>query len=247
MIDKIANLTLIENCLLHLQFELSRKKPSYFRIAREAHLTVYRTMIEVIKGTANLAITGKRSKIRTCIYKRDGKTWQEVHKVPVDGCKKAWRFSQPKPCEEIEKGFKPSRDRKEKDFLMGFYDALSMIQTELFINQFVHSKITTVSDYDMKIFEWLHEEIRNKYEHFVPKIYLSPIIDLLNASELCIHLSKNLLLESGNVIFFNVSQNQFERLFLNILNSLEKMESYLAEPKACATNSLFLLKADSDC
>lgn len=226
MFGKIDNLTLIENCLLHLQFEFSRDRPSFFRVAREAHLTLYRSMIEELKGPANLAITGKRSKNRSCKYRIDGKPWQEVYKVPVEGCKKAWRFSQPAPCEKPHLNFDPYGNKKEKDYLIGFYDALAMIQTECFMNRYVHSKFFPLCNSDMKVFEWLHEEIRNEYEHFVPKIYLSPIKDLINGSNLCIELSKNLLVESGNVIFFNASANQFETLFFEVLNSIQQGKKF---------------------
>jgi hypothetical protein len=219
--DKIDNLSLIGNCLLHLQFEISRENPSYFRIAREAHLALYRSIIEALKGTANLAITGRQSRLRSHKYKRNGKPWQEIHKVPIKGCKKAWRFSQPESCEKPKFYTKTSRDSLAKDYLIGFYDALAMIQTECFMIQYVNSKIFPVSDGDMKIFEWLHEEIRNEYEHFVPKIYLSPKKDLASAAALCLKLSKMLLLESDNIIFFNVSAGELEKPFLEILNSLK--------------------------
>ncbi len=45
-IDRITNLRLIENGLLHIQFEFDRDAPSHFRIAREAHLVFYRSMVE---------------------------------------------------------------------------------------------------------------------------------------------------------------------------------------------------------
>jgi hypothetical protein len=221
ILDKIDNLSLIGNCLLHLQFELSRENPSYFRIAREAHLVLYRSMIEALKGTANLAITVKRSKSRSYKYKRDYKPWQEIHKISIDACKKAWRFSQPEPCEKPQLDIKRSVDTRPKDYLIGFYDALAMIQTECFMNQYVNSRIFPVPDDDMKLLEWLHEEIRNEYEHFIPKIYLSPIQDLTYAAELCVRLARMLLLESGNVIFFEVSADELEKPFLEILNSLK--------------------------
>jgi hypothetical protein len=69
----------------------------------------------------------------------------------------------------------------------------------------------------MKTFEWLHKQIRNEYEHFVPKIYLSPIQDLVHAAKLCVNLSKNLLLDSGNVIFHNVSSDKVNALFDQII------------------------------
>jgi hypothetical protein len=61
-------------------------------------------MIEALKGTANLAVTGYRSKDRSYKYKRDNKPWQEIHKVLIKDSKKkgAWRFSQPVPCDKPE-------------------------------------------------------------------------------------------------------------------------------------------------
>ena len=54
VMDEITNLSLVENGLLHIQFELGRSAPSYFRVAREAHLLFYRSMIERLRGSANL-------------------------------------------------------------------------------------------------------------------------------------------------------------------------------------------------
>jgi hypothetical protein len=183
-LDKIENLSSIENCCFHLQFELSREKPSYFRIARESHLLLYRSMIEALKGTANFAVTGRRSKNRSYKYRRNGKPRQEIHKLKIEGCEKAWRFSQPAPCREPKFGPKHSQDITTDDYLISFYDALAMIQTECFMIQYAFSNIFPISDAEMKMFEWLHEEIRNEYEHFVPKIYLAPKDELANAAAL---------------------------------------------------------------
>jgi hypothetical protein len=60
--ETINNLNLIENGLLHIRFGLGRDEPSFFRVAREAHLVFYRGMIEALKGSANLAITSRPSK-----------------------------------------------------------------------------------------------------------------------------------------------------------------------------------------
>ena len=144
--DRIDNLSLIENCLLHLNFELSRETPSYFRIAKEAHLLLYRSMIEVLKGTANLFITGHRTKSRSHKYTRDNKPWQEIHKEPIEGCQKAWRFYQPATCEEPTPDSKKLKRIMTKDYLVEFYDALAMIQTDYFMNQYVFSRTFPLSD-----------------------------------------------------------------------------------------------------
>jgi len=178
-------------------------------------------MIEVLKITANIAVTGRRSKDRTYKYMRNGKPWQEIHKVTIEGCKKAWRFSQPVPCEKSHFVSKHRQDEKIENYLIPFYDALAIIQTECFMDQFFNSKIFTIPDADMKVFEWLHEYIRNEYEHFVPKIFLSPKNDLNSAALLCMQLSSKLLFESGNVIFFNVSRDDLGNLFRDIFNKLK--------------------------
>lgn len=81
-----------------------------------------------------------------------------------------------------------------------------MIQTECFMAQFMHSAVVPVCDEDMKTLEWLHEEIRNEYEHFIPKSYTAPVQDLLAAAELCLHLARKLLFDSENVLFHAIGQ-----------------------------------------
>ena len=141
--DKIDNFHLIENGLHHIQFEMLRDKTSFFRIARESHLILYRSMIEVLKGTSNLSVTGRPSKNRSYKYKLGNNTWQEIHKVEIDGCEKAWRFSEPTPCQEPKKlrEFGNKKNQKnDNNFLIGFYDALSMIQTECFMEKYIEKR-----------------------------------------------------------------------------------------------------------
>lgn len=203
---------MIENSLLHLQFEFSRASPSYFRIAREAHLLLYRSMIEALKGSANLAITGRPSRERQYQYQMGDKPWHEIHKAAIQGCTSAWRFSDPQPCDAPQ--IDPSARRAEPDeYLIGFYDALAMIQTECFMDQFTHSKVVPVSDEDMRTLEWLHERIRNEYEHFIPKYYSAPVTDLVAAAGLSLRLAGQLLFQSGNPLFHSTPRAQLEELF----------------------------------
>ncbi|RLC17031.1 MAG: hypothetical protein DRI57_10390 [Deltaproteobacteria bacterium] len=58
---------------------------------------------------------------------------------------------------------------------------------------------------------------RNEYEHFIPKIYLAPIYDLLYVSNVCIDISKKLIFESGNItIYENERQKKIEDLLQKI-------------------------------
>jgi hypothetical protein len=52
-------------------------------------------MIEALKGSANLAVTRRPRKNRSHKYKRGNKPLQEIHKVAVNDCMVAWRFSIP--------------------------------------------------------------------------------------------------------------------------------------------------------
>ena len=144
------------------------------------------------------------------------KPWQEIHKIPIDVCRRAWRFSEPEVCDEPSLG---ETVTEQKEFLIGFYDALAMIQTECFMEQ-THSKKVPLRDDDIKALEWLHERIRNEYEHFVPKYYSAPVADLLPAARLSLDVSRRLLFESGNVLFHAIAQDDLETLFDGVLGEL---------------------------
>lgn len=204
-IETIDNLNLIENGLVHIEFELGRDDPSYFRIARESHLILYRSMIEALKGSANLAVTGRpsRNKNRSRKYKVGDQPWKEIHKVSVPGCKQGWRFSEPVVCDPPKLEGTKNPQRFSDDHLISFYDALAMIQCECFTLRSIHRKVVPVSDHEMQILEWLHEEIRNEYEHFVPRYYAAPISDLLQPSESSLRLSTELIFKSNNVLLMN--------------------------------------------
>jgi hypothetical protein len=220
--DTIDNLSLIDNGLVHLDLELGRKQPSYFRIAREAHLILYRSMIEALKGSANLAVTGRPPKDRSYRYQkgRSSQPWYEIHEEAVTPCKKAWRFSTPATC-KAPRLVENNRQTEPGDYLIGFYDALAMIQTDCFMGHFVHSRIVPVSDPEMRTLEWLHERIRNEYEHFVPKYYTAPVTELAAAAAVCVRLSKTLLFESGNVLFHGIPREELERRIDTILGALQ--------------------------
>ena len=224
-IDKIDNLRLIENSLLHMQFELDRESPNYFRLARETHLLLYRAMIETLTHSNWQNVAEHQSKDRSTKYQIEDKPWQEIHKVPIDGCRRAWRFSDPVMCPPPESKFNDvflknvfrSLDGAK---LIGFYDALAMIQTECFMHQFIFSKSISISNEDMKMFEWLHKAIKNEYEHFKPKFYRVGVHELLMAAELCLSVSKVLLFESVNVIFHTVTKESLKELFESVFKGV---------------------------
>jgi hypothetical protein len=200
-LDTINNFSLIENGLSHVEYEISRPSPSYFRIGRESHLILYRSMIEALRGSANLAITGKPSKTRQRFYQIGNEPSKEIHKTKVAKCHYAWRFSEPVKANfpAINIGTQ-NIDHSNDDFLIPFYDALAMIQAECFMSSYVNSKVVDVSDDEMALLEWLHENIRNEYEHFIPRYYMAPINDLVDCSIICLRLSNKILFECGNVI-----------------------------------------------
>jgi hypothetical protein len=197
--EAIDNRSLIQNGLRHIEFEIGQPKPSMFRVAREAHLILYRSMIEALKGSANLAVVGQRPKERRHQYKLGDEPFKEIHKEPVSACRKAWRFSRPVECQVDESEEVGAVVSNHDDFLVSFYDALAMIQSECFMQQFVKSNVVAVFDDEMKALEWLHEDIRNEYEHFVPSGYSAPVRSLVRVSILGLRLSSQVLFESGNV------------------------------------------------
>lgn len=207
--DSIDNQRLIANGLQHMAYELSLPEPSYFRIAREAHQVLYRSMIEALKGTANLEVTGWAPKnIR--FQERDG-AWLEIHREKVVGCDDAWVYSIPAASTAPE----PPASRKEEgsDRLIGFFDALAMIQCKRFMSRLTMSKPVPVALEAIQTLEWLYKKVRHEYEHFIPKSYASPIQELLDASEVCVRLSHELIFASGTVFPEASIRRRLQRLF----------------------------------
>jgi hypothetical protein len=143
----------------------------------------------------------------------------EIRRVSIDGCRQAWRFSDPEVCDQPTLG---SRATEPEEYLIGFYDALAMIQTECFMGQVTHSQAVPLPDSEMTTLEWLHERIRNEYEHFIPKYYSAPVADLLAATRLCLDVSHRLLFESGNVLFFALGEDDLQALFSAVASALSK-------------------------
>lgn len=206
--DKVSNLLLLDNNLHHVGFELSRKRPSYFRIARESHLALLRAMVEALRGTANLAIVEprkkKRNKDRTTTYQVGSQPWQQIQRIAVTGCQKAWRLSAPVPCAPPSFTSSPSAKNTTKhtppdEILIGFYTLLAMIQSDCFMVHSYGTTSTQISDEELRLLEWLHENIRNEFEHYIPKSYWVGTPGLVAASHLALRITQWLLRDSGTI------------------------------------------------
>jgi hypothetical protein len=203
--EEIDNIKLIRNNLRHIDCELGSGDPSPMRLAKECYQLFLRTMVEALRGTANLAITGKTTKDRKHWYKQSDDPWKMIQKQSINGCIKAWRYSEPvpesPPTHEEEEG---AAEPLPNDYLLGFYDLLAMIQAPCFMIRFVHSAVVPVSDAEMQLLEWLHENIRNDFEHFIPKTLLASTDDCLCSSETCLRLSFDLLTKSNNIAPYKI-------------------------------------------
>jgi len=227
--DNIDNLKLLDNNLEHILFEIERENTSFFRIARESHQSLYRAMVQALKGSANLAITGKSSKTRSVKYKFGDSPFMEIHKIEINNCEEAWRYSKPKQCEEPKINESNSFNIEREDFLKSFYDLLAMMQTECYMHQYVISKSVKVSDYKMRLLERLHEDIRNKYEHFIPTSYYVSILGLASVSKICIDLAFELVFESKNIMI-GIPDNMrvnMENIILKLQNIIKKEENLM--------------------
>jgi len=110
---------------------------------------------------------------------------------------------------------------KGGDYLIFFYDALAMIQADGFMKQIINSKTVQVSDIDMQRLEWLHEDIRNEYEHFVRKSYIAPINNLTEVTLVSLRLCSDLL---ESQIFVPSLLPSYGRLKELIENSIQRIQ-----------------------
>ncbi len=206
--DKVSNLLLLDNNLYHVGFELARKRPSFFRVARESHLALLRAMVEALRGTANFDIVvpwnKKRNKNRAIQIQMGNQEWQQIHRIEVTGCKKAWRFSAPVPC--APPAIAPSqqlntiaKQTEPDEKLIGFYDLLAMIQTDCFMTHSYGATSTQIDNQELRLLEWLHENIRNEFEHYIPKLYWVCTPSLVAASHLALRIIQWLLRDSRSI------------------------------------------------
>ena len=192
--EYIDNIKLIRNNLLHINCELDSLEPSPMRLAKECYQLFLRMMVEALRGTANIAIIVKSTKNRRRWYRQGNDPWKVIQKENVEGCNKAWRYSE--PVLETPQHFQEQREDSNispPKYLLGFYDLLAMIQARCFMLHYSHSTVVSVSDSEMQLLEWLHERIRNDFEHFIPKILLASCDDCLRASEVCLRLATDIL------------------------------------------------------
>lgn len=224
----IENIHLIENNLNHIIYEFELETPSYFRIAIESHNLLLRTMVEVLRGTSNDIVTNKFSdKEKRMLFKVGNKPEVLIQKSAVNKCKKAWRFSAPQETKTNRMNNNLARDFENSDYLIGFYDLLAMIQCDYFMKYHTQAKTIKISDEELAGLEWLHEEIRNKYEHFVPKSFGAPIYDLLTLANICISICEEILVNPTN-IYFIYNEGRFNTLINKIkqnINSSLKLYS----------------------
>lgn len=217
--EQIDNIKLIRNNLLHINCELDSIEPSPMRLAKECYQLFLRMMVEALRGTANIAITGKPTRNRKRWYRQGNNPWKVIQKENVKGCNKAWRYSEPvlETPQHLQEREGPDIS-PPKDYLLSFYDLLAMIQAPCFMLRYSHSTVVSVSDSQMQLLEWLHERIRNDFEHFIPKTLLASCDDCFRASEVCLQLSTDILTKSNNVMLFGIEdlQNKLHSAFIAI-------------------------------
>lgn len=206
--ETIDNIKLIDNGLTHIEYELLSGDPSLFRVLREAHSIFYRSMIEGLRGTDNSFITGRNNdKEKKLLFKFGNEKWNEVKKGGlVDGCTKAWRFTEPKEHPKPDSLGEPISDEewlRNQKWLVSFYETLAMVQCEPFMLRYSCSTVLHLSDEEMRNIEWVHEKIRNEYEHFIPKTYSADKDSLASGAILLLDKSEYLLFKSGNVSYID--------------------------------------------
>jgi len=222
--EKIQNLILLENGVEHLGFEIEKSNPLFFRAAKEAHLILYRSMVEALRGKANLSITGiPKDKNRIIQYKIGNKPWCQTQKTSVKGCKKAWRYCKPTVIKKPAISDKSIDVSSMSDYLQSFYELLAKVQAECFMSQYFHSEPIHVTDREMNLLKWLHEEIRNEFEHFILKQYYVAIYDSIASTILCFQLSVKLLFKSGNVIP-HTDMSPIKDSINNIIDRLKELQ-----------------------
>ncbi|TFH64122.1 MAG: hypothetical protein E4G91_06800 [Candidatus Zixiibacteriota bacterium] len=228
--------SLIKDNLLHLDFELKRQNPYYFRIAKEAHLCLYRTMIRALRGSSGRIIKMKKVRKLVFRYQIGSKPWMRIKAVAVPNCRNAWRYSPPVTCDEPYISDEPLTERIEtlgkltSEHLIGFLEALAMIQSENFMCHYVDSRPITLTDEEMQTLEWLHMDVRNEYEHFSDDYYAGCASELVQAAELCISVVYEILWVSNSIISHDEECKGLRERFILAREGLSQLKQRLSAP-----------------
>ena len=202
--QSIDSFSLIRNGLSHIIFELKRSDPDLFRIAKESYHVLYRSMAEALLHSNPDNVTFKTSSIRdkhrTRYYKFGEGPWNQIRKLKIKDCKSVWRYSEPAECAKPEFTDSDIKEEPSKQKLIPFEEMLAMIQTDCCMKKYIHSQPVSISDGEMQTFDWLHNRVRNEFEHFIPTGYLVEKESLRNSSALALKILKELFHESGTVI-----------------------------------------------
>ncbi|MEJ2613711.1 MAG: hypothetical protein P8Z35_02020 [Ignavibacteriaceae bacterium] len=217
----INNVDLIENDFKHIEFEISLENPSYFRIAIESHNALLRAMVQALKGGSNFPIDKKLDKEKKFICSINNSPPVMIKKERVKECQNAWRFTEPTTVDpnEIDEGNISRYNDDYKKYLVGFYDLLAMIQCDYFMKYFSSAETIIINSKDLATLDWLHEKIRNEYEHFIPKAYGAPTNDLLYSAIMCLDICNKLLVETSNIYLLQL-KDRFKKQIKEITNKL---------------------------
>ena len=218
----IENLDLIKSSLIHLDFELKRDGIDYYRIASESHNILLKSMVQVLRGMNNFGLAG-RKKNSSYICEVNFEKPVLLKKDIIKGCKYAWRFK----VKELEKySFEDDElkkyDGEDNNHLVSFFELLAMVQSDYFMKYNNQAKTLILSDDEMNTLEWLHIDIRNSLEHFVPKSYGATITKLLYSSVLCLENSSLCLIGSGN-IYVTYKESEIEKILGPSLNKIKEL------------------------
>ncbi len=74
-----------------------------------------------------------------------------------------------------------------------------MIQTERYMVKVYGAQYASLSDAELRDLEWLHEYVRNEFEHYTPKSSDIGGAKLVGASTLALRIAQWLLFTSGTV------------------------------------------------
>lgn len=202
--EAVSNPILILDAMAHLNHELHNNR-RLFRVAVESHQILHRTMVQALRGSNNLNITGRRPKRWEVRYQYSNDPWKYITEQAIENCNKAWRFTEPQICDPVVSSHNVPTpiERLLDQHLLGFYDFLAMVQTECYMSRLTISKPINISDEEMQILEWLHEDVRNAIEHFVPSSRLIETESMIEAIHLCIRYSVQLICESGTILLLD--------------------------------------------
>ena len=106
--------------------------------------------------------------------------------------------------------------RRGKQYLISFVEAVTRIQQDQWMRQYVSSKTIVLSESQKRSINFINKELRNNFVHYIPLSWSIEVSGMPAIVEDVIQVIEQLVCESGNIHLKNEQRNRAQNAIDNV-------------------------------